>query len=103
MHLQLADRLNAAVRDEIMRLKTLNLSQLFFLPPSADEQLTFDEHPIAITIWHDVLESGEHRFVAQAGQKTLFGLATYLCADGFAVSETGDVRGLSDEELASFR
>ncbi|MFO0447122.1 MAG: hypothetical protein ACK52I_00275 [Pseudomonadota bacterium] len=99
----MADRLNAAVRDEVERLKTLTLSQMTSLPPSAERKLTVDDEVIVLTTWHDLLPSGEHRIVAQAGQKTIFGLGVYLSADGFAVSGTGTVRTLSDDELTSFR
>lgn len=103
MHHQLADPLNAAVRDEVERLKALALSRLASLPPSAERKLTVDDNVIILTTWHDLLPSGEHRIVAPAGQKAMLGLAAYLCADGFAISEAGAVRSLSDEELTPFR
>jgi hypothetical protein len=103
MHHQLADRLNAAVRDEVGRLKALTLSQMTSLPPSAERKLTVDDEVIVLTTWHDLLPSGEHRLVAQAGRKAMLGLGVYLSADGFAVSDTGALRSLSDDELTSFR
>ncbi|MFN8752186.1 MAG: hypothetical protein ACK5ZP_09480, partial [Betaproteobacteria bacterium] len=57
----------------------------------------------AIATWHDLLPSGEHRLVAQAGQKAMFGLGVYLSADGLAFSYTGAVRRLNDDELTLFR
>jgi hypothetical protein len=103
MHHQLADRLNAAVRDEVERLKTLALSQMKGLLPSTERKMTVDDEVIVLTTWHDVLPSGEHRLVAQAGKKVMFGLGVYLSADGFAVSSSGTVRTLSNDELTSFR
>ena len=103
MHHQLADRLNAAVLDEVERLKTLTLSQMTSLPPSAERHLPVDDDVIVLTTWHDLLPSGEHRIVAQAGRNAMLGLGVYLKADGFAVSDTGDLRRLSDDELTSFR
>lgn len=103
MHHQLADRLNAAVRDEVERLKTLTLSQMTSLPPSAEKKLTVDDEVIVFTTWHDLLPSGEHRLVAQAGQEAMFGLGVYLSADGLAVSNTGAVRSLNDDELTLFK
>jgi len=100
MYHQLAD---AAVLDEVERLKALSLSQLISLSPAVERKLSVDNEVIVLITWHDMLPSGEHRLVAQASQKTMLGLGVYLSADGIAVSDVGTVRSLSDDELTLFR
>lgn len=103
MHHQLADRLNAAVLDEVERLKTLPFSQLMSLPSLSERQVIVGEDMVDVIIWHDSLPSGEHQIVVQSNYQALLGMVTYLSADGFAVSDTGALRTLSDDELSSFR
>lgn len=99
---QSADPLSAAVHSEVERLRALDLSQLVALPESAGRQLVIDAKAFTMTVWHDVLPSGEHRVVAQASRSVLLGIGGAACADGFAVSAKGDLRELTVEELTSF-
>jgi hypothetical protein len=99
---QSADLLNAAVSEEVVRLKALDFSTLEKLPASAERPARDQATTIAVIVWHDVLPSGEHRLVAQASRKTRLGFGAYLSADGFAISSNGDRRALSDEELSAF-
>jgi hypothetical protein len=53
------------------------------------------------SVWHDVLESGEHRIAVQAGKRGW--LASWWGgADGFAVNSKNERRALTDEELSPF-
>jgi hypothetical protein len=99
---QSADPLSAAVNEEILRLKALDFSQLINLPESTERQVFVDTKPFTLTIWHDVLPSGEHRVVAQACRVFLFGIGGAACADGFSVSTEGKLRELTGYELVSF-
>ena len=99
---QSADPLNAAVREEVQRLKALDFSHVVDLPASTERQVAVDAQTIAVVVWHDMLPNGEHRIVAQANRKTRLGFGVYLSADGFAMSGDGEMRSLSDEELSSF-
>lgn len=99
---QSADHLSAVAREEAERLKTLDFLYLTTLPESTAKQVIADGQTITVTTWHDVLATGEHRIVAQASKKTRFGFGVYLSADGFAIANSGQVRALSAEELASF-
>lgn len=99
---QSADPLSAAVHEEVERLKALDFSQLIDLPGSTERQVLVDTKALTVTIWHDVLPSGEHRVVAQASRSVLLGIGGAACADGFAVSAEGKLRELTDDELTSF-
>ncbi len=99
---QSADPLNAAVLEEIERLKALDFSHLVDLPSSTELQVAVDLHTVAVVVWHDVLPSGEHRIVAQANRRTWLGFGVYLSATGFAMSGDGALRALTDEELSAF-
>ena len=102
MSLPSADPLNAVVREEVKRLKAFDLSHLVSLPESVRRQVVLDARTNTVTIWHDVLPSGEHRIVAQASRPILLGFGAMACADGFAISVDGKMRCLSGEELTSF-
>ncbi len=97
-----ADPLNAVVREEIERLKAHDLSRLAAMPPSSERHIAIDAGTITVTVWHDVLPSGEHRVVAQASRPVLLGLGAKAYADGFAIASGERMRSLSDEELTSF-
>jgi hypothetical protein len=99
---QLADPLSAVVHEEVERLKALDFSCLTELPASRERQVVAGAKTLTMTVWHDVLPSGEHRVVAQASRSVLFGIGGTACADGFAVSGDGKIRELADEELTAF-
>jgi hypothetical protein len=103
MNQPLTFRLDAAVREELERLKALSLSQLIRLPSLKDRKITVDDEALVMTIWHEVLPDGEHRLVVQAGRIPMSGLGVYSSADGFAISNAGAVRSLSADELALFK
>jgi hypothetical protein len=101
---QLADHLmNVVVSKEIERLRSLNLSDLIALPSINEGEAVIDGTVIPFIIWHDLLPTGDHRIVVQANRKKWLGIVTYLTADGFAVTTSGSLRGLADDELDSFR
>lgn len=99
---QSADPLNAAVHEEVERLKALDFSQIIDLPASTERKVAVGAKALTMTVWHDVLPSGEHRVVAQASRSILLGIGGAASADGFAVSADEKRRDLTDEELTSF-
>lgn len=95
--------MNVVVSKEIERLRSLNLSDLIALPSINEGEAVIDGTVIPFIIWHDLLPTGDHRIVVQANRKKWLGIVTYLTADGFAVTTSGSLRGLADDELDSFR
>lgn len=103
MSRQLQARLmNMAVRKELERLSVLDSFELMALPSIKEGETVVDGTAIPFIIWHDLLPSGEHRIVVQANRRAWLGLGVYLDADGFAVTASGSLRSLTDEELDSF-
>ena len=102
MYHQSANQMTAAVSNEIQSLKAADASELAALPSSKEKALSIDARKTMMITWHDRLPSGEHRIVVQASQRRLFGLFGQVCADGFALSEDGTIRDLTETEITSF-
>ena len=81
-------------------LEGLAPSDLLRLPGFQTEEIVLGTKIIKLTVWHDVLETEEHRFVVQAVDDS--GALGYATADGFAQCSKGIKRPLTSEELMDF-
>jgi len=97
----LADQVAGVIRERLAALTAKSFHELAALPSSSSEELLRDGARMFVSIWHDVLESGEHRIAVQAGKRGW--LASWRGgADGFAVNAENERRALTDEELSPF-
>lgn len=98
------------LKQEIVKLANKQLdilssnffSELIKLPAQNSEDIICQENKLIISIWHDVLESQEHRIVVQVYKPGRLGIG-YMYADGFAINSGNEKRALTQQELADFR
>lgn len=90
----------ALVESKRKWLEGLAPSDLVRLPEFQTEEIILGTKIIKLTVWHDVLETEEHRFVVQAVDDS--GAVGYVTADGFAQRSNGIKRPLTSEELTEF-
>jgi len=57
---------------------------------------------VSVTVYHDVLESGEHMVVVQLVQEFWFGIHKAVTVDGFVVAADGTKRRLTERETWPF-
>jgi hypothetical protein len=97
----LANQVAAVIRERLAALTAKSFDELAALPSTSEEELLRDGAKMFVSVWHDVLRSGEHRIVVQAGKRGW--LASWRGgADGFAVNSQNERRALTAEELSSF-
>jgi hypothetical protein len=89
-----------AVAARVARLKGTTMSQLVALPSMTSEEVTVAGKTFTLSIWHDLVSSGDHRVVVQAHKPGL--LVGWMHAEGFVVNEQGEARLLSLDEWAPF-
>lgn len=92
--------MNVLVADKVALLGTLAPCQLLELPEFSTEEVTTGSKTIKLTVWHDTLPGGEHRFVVQAVDDS--GALGLAIADGFALQKNDSKRALTREELTEF-
>ena len=101
MRHDLAERVAAVLRERLAALSAKSFDELAALPSTSSEELLRDGTKMFVSVWHDMLESGEHRIAVQAGKRG--GLASWRGgADGFAINSQNERRTLTDEELSPF-
>lgn len=102
MYPQSADPQTAVVNEQLARLAALSFDALTALPEVQSEEIVINGKRFTLSIWHDLLESGEHRIVVQACKRGFLGLFGWMQADGFAVNSHNERRSLTDEERSPF-
>lgn len=94
--------LSAAASERLAELSDKSFDELSELPDYSGQEVLREGYTLMISIWHDILESGEHRIVVQAGKPGM--LASWrFHAEGFAIDNRNERRDLTNEELSSFR
>lgn len=93
--------LNAVVSEQLAELRTQPYDRLILLPDHRGTKVVRDNMKLEIYVWHDVLDSGEHRIVVQVGKPGILG-SWRLDANGFAINSRNERRDLTEDELSSF-
>ena len=94
-------RFAAVIRERLGALTAKSFDELAALPSTSTEELLREGAKMFVSVWHDVLGSGEHRIAVQAGKRGW--LASWRGgADGFAINSHNERRALTDEELSPF-
>jgi len=91
------------VNERLAELRAHNFNYLSNLPSVEEESVLIDSKKAKLAVWHDVLETGEHRIVVACYAPFWFGIGDKVRADGFAVNDRNEQRNLTDDELSSFR
>jgi hypothetical protein len=100
-HISIALRVLTSERlAELMRRPFLDLSHL---PEQGQQEVVYGDTNFVVSVWRDTLETGEHRIVVQTTNPRWMGMWAWVHAEGFAITETGERRALTDEELLPFR
>ena len=91
------------VHDRVNALKQLGVDGIGKLPPMGEEEADVVRgKKVRFITWHDKLDSGEHRVVVASYEPRA--LASYRVeAEGFAMSQDGTTRDLTEDEMASFK
>ena len=102
MRHELADQSAAIIRERLAALTVKSFDELAALLNTSTEELLRDGTKMFVSVWHDVLESGEHRIAVQAGKRGW--LASWRGgADGFAITSHNERRALTARELSPSR
>jgi hypothetical protein len=93
--------LSAVVSERLAQLSAKSFDELVLLQNQASEELIRDGYKLRVTVWHDMLASGEHRIVVQAGKRGM--LASWrFHAEGFVIKNRHERRALTEEERSPF-
>jgi hypothetical protein len=95
------DAIKILIEDQIKLMSTKSFAELSELPSQSSEDVILLGKKITLSIWHDVLESKEHRVVIQAYKRWLFGMGR-MYAQGFIFNSLNQKRELNFEELSPF-
>lgn len=76
-------------------------TELSNLPGQSSEEIILQGTKLTISVWHDVLESQDHRIVVQVYKPGMLGVG-YMHADGFIINSHNEKRALTVEEWAPF-
>lgn len=94
--------LSAVASERLAELSGKSLDELAAFPDHSAEEMSREGFKLTVSVWHDILESGEHRIVVQVGKPGM--LASWrFHAEGFAVNSRNERRDLTNEELSSFQ
>lgn len=97
----LSQKIMVIVRDRLNALSSQSFEQVAKLPPEGSENLIVEGTTLSLSVWHDTLNSQEHRVVVQLYKPgTLSVGRMYL--DGFVVNAKDEQRALTLEEWAPF-
>lgn len=92
--------LDALLDERTQAIHRLDDDSIRSLPATTNEQMS--DGKTTVTLYHDVLKSGEHRLVVQVCHRVLAGMAGYVGARGFVLTDRGSRRDLEKRELYDF-
>lgn len=93
---------DAVASERVAALAAQTFDELVKLPNHTSEEVVRDGGKFTVSVWHDVLESGEHRIVVQVAQRMFLGFGSRMHAQGFVVSSKNERRALTEEERSPF-
>jgi hypothetical protein len=97
----LSEDLSAVASERLAELSAKSFDELVMLPRQSSEEVTRNKNKLTVSVWHDLLDSGEHRIVVQVGKPGM--LASWrFHADGFVIKSASERRALTDEERSPF-
>jgi len=79
----------------------MSFSDLAALPTVFSEDVVLSSKKHTVSVWHDILESGDHRIVVQLYQHGVLGVGQ-MYAEGFIVNNRNERRVLTQEEWEPF-
>jgi hypothetical protein len=92
---------NAVVNERLAALSAMSFDELAALSSVTSEDLVLAGKKHTLSVWHDILESGEHRIVVQLYKHGILGVGQML-AEGFVIDSRNERRGLTQEEWDPF-
>lgn len=97
----LSEDLSAVASERLAELSVKSFDELVVLPHHHSEEVTRSGNNLTISVWHDLLDSGEHRIVVQVGKPGM--LASWrFHAEGFVIRNRSERRALTDDERSPF-
>lgn len=92
---------NAVVNERLRALKAMSFIDLTALPSVVSEDVALSEKKHTVSVWHDILGTGDHRVVVQLYQHGVLGIGQ-MYAEGFVVNNRNERRELTQEEWEPF-
>jgi hypothetical protein len=93
--------ISKVVGERLHAVSHKTFDELSKLPEMSSEELVFRSRKVTVSVWHDVLRSGDHRIVVQAYRRGWLGIGrTY--AEGFVVNSREEKRALAPAERWPF-
>jgi len=89
------------VRARLDVLSTKSFDELATLPCQSSEEIVQQGSKFTLSIWHDVLDSQDHRIVVQVYKPGRLSIGR-MYADGFVVNRNNEKRSLTQQEWAPF-
>ena len=95
------EKIQRKIKEKLDSLLALSVEDIAGLLENSSEEITLDGNKIILTIWHERLDSEEHRVVVQAYKPGILGVGR-MYADGFVIDGQNKQRSLSLEEWSLF-
>lgn len=95
-------KMEAIVNERLIALRQRDLEFIQSLPEVQKEKISFNGEEWSLVTYHDKVGNDEHLIVVQAGRKKMLGMIYYVWARGFVMNGKGDIRSLTNEEMAPF-
>lgn len=92
---------SAVVNERLAVLAAMSFNDLTALPSVVSEDLVLSLKKHTISVWHDILESGDHRLVVQLYQHGILGVGQ-MYAEGFIINHRDEHRALTQKEWEPF-
>jgi hypothetical protein len=95
------DVMGLIVKEELAQLAIKSFDELIKLAPHPTTHVARDGHKLGVTIYHDIIASGEHRIVVQVIKQGWLG-SYRVHVNGFVLKSPNERRELTDDERYQF-
>ena len=95
------DVMGSLLKEELDQLAIKSFDELIKLAPHTTTDVVWDGHMLSVTIYHDIIASGEHRIVVQVIKQGWLG-SYRVHVNGFVLKSPNERRELTDDERYQF-
>lgn len=101
INIRIKEMINSIIKERLSALSLQAFEDLIQLPSQSSEDIVLHGKKITLSVWHDVLESQDHRIVVQVYKGWIFSIGR-MYVDGFVVNSRNEKRALTLEERYPF-
>jgi hypothetical protein len=91
--------IESLVRARLAALRSKPFGELQALPEVHTDQVLVHEKPVNFSVFREAQESGRVLIAVQAFRKTLGGMSTQICVEGFLAAPSGELTEATEELL----